>query len=222
MRTKTLLAAAAITAAGLVSSMAQSNVYSLNVVGYVNKSFQSGFFVFVSNPLNNSTNSLKNIIPNPPDNTQVWRWLVGAQDLDVANIATYSAGLQQWSPNPQINPGEGIFVVAGGDFTNTFVGEVPQGALSKSLVGNGNFEALGSLVPVGGSLTNVLAQYPATDNDQVWRWLVGAQDLDVANISTYSAGLGQWQPDANIPVGDGFFLVRAGGPVNYVRNFTVQ
>src|SRR5207249_3273515 len=37
MRTKTLLAAAAMLAAGFASSMAQSNVYSLNVVGYVNR-----------------------------------------------------------------------------------------------------------------------------------------------------------------------------------------
>lgn len=222
MRTKTLIAAAAFVAAGIASSMAQSNVYSLNVVGYVNKSFQSGFFVFVSNPLNNNTNSLKDIIPNPPDNTQVWRWLVGAQDLDVANIATYSSALQQWVPNPQINPGEGFFVVGGGDFTNTFVGEVSQGALTIPLVGNGNFEAIGSKAPVGGSLTNVLAQYPATDNDQVWTWNTGLQDLNVGSISTYSAALSQWTPDSNIPVGDAFFLVRAGGPVNYTRNFTVQ
>jgi len=191
-------------------------------VGYVNKSFQNGFFTFVSNPLNSNTNSLKDIIPNPPDGTQVWRWLVGAQDLDVANISTYSSALQQWSPNPQVKPGEGVFVVGGADFTNTFVGEVPQGALTRTLVGGGNFESLGSLVPVGGSLTNVLAQYPATDGDQVWTWNNAIQDLNVGSISAYSTALSKWSPDANLAVGEGFFLVRAGGPVVYTRNFTVQ
>jgi len=221
MRIKALWCAA-ILAAGVVSSMAQSNVYSLNVVGYVNKSFQNGMFTLVCNPLNQAVNDLDNIIKTPPDNTQVWRWLVGAQDLDLVNIPTYSAAQTRWIPNATLNPGEGFFVVGGGDFTNVFVGDVLQGALSNPIAGNSQFQAIGSMVPVGGYLSNVLAQYPAVDNDQVWVWLTGVQDLDVVNIPTYSAAQSKWLPDYNIPVGDGFFLVRAGGPVNYVRNFTVQ
>ena len=41
MRTKALLCAAAL-AAGTAASMAQSNVYSLNIVGYVNVPLTSG------------------------------------------------------------------------------------------------------------------------------------------------------------------------------------
>jgi hypothetical protein len=198
-----------------------AQVYSQNVVGYVNKSFQNGFFVLVSNPLKSGTNGLKEIMPNPPDNTQIWRWNVGLQDLD-ATIPTYSAGSGNWVPNAVLNPGEGFFVVAGANFTNTFVGEVLQGALSNPIVGGGNFQAVGSMVPVGGDLkNNVLKDYPALDNDQVWTWNVGLQDLN-GTISTYSAGSSTWVPEANIPVADGFFLVRGGGPVNYVRNFTVN
>jgi hypothetical protein len=221
MRTKALLCAAAL-AAGAVSTMAQSNVYSLNVVGYVNKAFQNGNFVLVCNPLNNPTNDLNTVIATAPDNTQVWRWLVGIQDLDTTTIPTYSAAQHKWIPDSTLNPGEGFFVVGGADFTNTFVGEVLQGALSINLVGNGNFEAIGSKVPVGGSLTNVLAQYPATDNDQVWLWRTDLQDFDTVNIPTWSAAQNKWIPDANLTAGDGFFLVRAGGPVTYTRNFTVQ
>jgi hypothetical protein len=220
MRTKTLLAAAAIVAAGLASTMAQSNVYSLNVVGYVNKSFQNGYFTFVSNPLNSNTNSLKDIIPNPPDNTQVFRWNVSAQDFD-AVIPTYVASSASWSPNPQIKAGEGFFVAAGGDFTNTFVGEVRQGSTTVALAGNGNFEAIASPVPIGGSVATVLTGYTPTDNDQVFTWNVTAQDLD-STIPTYIASSSSWSPAGNVNVGDGFFLVRAGGPVNWVRNFTVQ
>jgi len=202
--------------------MAQSNVYSLNVVGYVNKSFSSGNFVLVCNPFNAATNDLNSLIPNPPDNTQVWRWITANQDLDITTIPTYSAAQKTWLPNPILNPGEGFFVVAGADFTNTFVGDVPQGSLTNALVGNSNFEAIGSKVPVGGNLATVLDQYPATDNDQVWTWNVGLQDFNVSTVSTYSASQSKWLPDSTIAVGDAFFLVRAGGPVNYVRNFTVQ
>src|SRR5260370_42625696 len=97
MRTKALLCAAAL-AAGAVTSMAQSNVYSLNVVGYVNKSFQNGFFTLVCNPLDDGTNTLGSILQNPPDNTQVFRWSVAAQDLS-PTISTYSAAQAKWVPD---------------------------------------------------------------------------------------------------------------------------
>jgi hypothetical protein len=58
MRTKTLLLSAAAMAAGLVSSVAQSNVYSVNVVGYVNQVLPAGTLVAVANPLDNGTNTL--------------------------------------------------------------------------------------------------------------------------------------------------------------------
>jgi hypothetical protein len=211
---------AAALAAGAVTSMAQSNVYSLNVVGYVNKAFKNGFFVLVANPFNAATNDLATILVNPPDNTQVYRWNVGTQDLD-GTVPTYSASQSKWLPNQTVNPGEGFFVVGGSDFTNTFVGDVPQGNLTNSVAGNGNFSAVAAVVPVGGSITNVLGGYTPTDNDQVYTWNIDAQDFDPA-VPTYSAAQSKWLPDANIAVGDGFFLARAGGPVTFVRSFTVQ
>src|SRR6478672_7317898 len=46
MRTKTLLLTAALAAVGVSSSMAQ--VYSVNVVGYVNKSVPKGFYMLAN------------------------------------------------------------------------------------------------------------------------------------------------------------------------------
>jgi len=179
-------------------------------------------FQLVCNPLDAGTNKLGTIIPNPPDNTQVWRWIVANQDLDLVTIPTYVASSHTWVPEATLNPGEGFFVLGGGDFTNTFVGNVLQGSLTNPIAGNGLFQAIGSMVPIGGYLSNVLSGYPATDNDQVWVWLTGNQDLDLVNIPTWIASQNKWSPDYNIPVGDGFFLLRAGAPVNYVRSFTVQ
>ena len=225
MRTKALFCAAAL-AAGVATSMAQSNVYSLNVVGYVNVAVpdSSVGFVMVCNPLSQATNDLNHIIPNPPDSTTVFRWDVVNQGLDGNTVPTYSAGSQSWIPNSIINPGEGFILGSGGGpFTNTFVGNVLQGALSLPVTGNGNANMIGSMVPVsGGLLTNVLAQYPASDSDNVFLWDVVNQGLDGNTIPTYSAGSGAWIPDANIAVGQGFILSRAAGPVTYTRNFTVQ
>lgn len=218
MRTKSLFAAAAIVAAGVVSSMAQSNVYSLNVVGYVNKSFPAFQFVMVNNSLKNTNSDLNTLIPNPPDGTTVFKWNVGNQDLDGTAPAFVTGS--GWVPNIAVAPGEGFFVASGGDFTNTFVGEVRQGSLTNVLVGNFAFEAVGSQVPVGGSITNVMVGYPAEDGDSVFRWNIGLQDLD-PTVSTYVVGTG-WVPDVSIGVGDGFFISRVAGSVNWVRNFTVQ
>ena len=218
MRTKTLLCAAAL-AAGVVSTMAQSNVYSLNVVGYVNKTFTSGNYTLVSNPLNSPTNDLNTILAAAPNFSQVNLWDVNLQDFS-ATIPTRISG--SWSPNLVIPPGVGFFVIAGGNFTNTFVGEVLQGSLTNSvpLTGNGAYVALASMVPVGGSLTNVLAGYTPAAFDQVNLWDVNLQDFS-STIPTFVGGA--WSPDINFPVGDGFFLIRSGSStVTWVRNFTVQ
>src|SRR5678810_1239027 len=98
MRTK-LLAAAAILAAGIASSMAQSNVYSLNVVGYVNRTFVGGgLFSLTANPLNTTNNTLAGIFGGAavglPSGSQVQVWNYGTQDFDLYNKTPFGSG---WS-----------------------------------------------------------------------------------------------------------------------------
>ncbi len=199
--------------------MAQSNVYSLNVVGYVNYAFPAstiGGYVLLSNPLDNTNNDLNTIIPAAPAGTSVQTWNVALQDFDQA-IPTFAAG--KWTPNINIKPGQGFFVVPNGAFTNTFIGDVRQGSVTNVLAGNGNYEAIASTVPMGGSITNVLAQYPALSGDTIQIWNVALQDFD-QTVPTFAGG--KWTPDWNFAVGEGFFLVRNGPGVNYVRTFTVN
>src|SRR3954468_1352288 len=63
MRTKTLLLTAALAAAGAASAMAQ-NVYSVNAVGYVNKSVVHGYSI-VANPFVVANESLDALMPVP-------------------------------------------------------------------------------------------------------------------------------------------------------------
>lgn len=210
---------AAALAAGAVSSMAQ-NVYSLNVVGYVNYGFSAGNYVLVSNPLDNTNNDLNTIIPSAPDGSTVQLWSVALQDF-AASTPQFSTSTGKWFPTASIAPGQGFFVVANGNFTNTFVGNVRQGPVTNTLVGNGNYECIASTVPLGGGTTNVLDQYPALDGDTIQIWSVALQDF-AATTPQYSTSTGKWFPDYNFNVGDGFFLVRNGAGTNYVRSFTVQ
>src|SRR5215472_13564848 len=98
MRTKALLCAAAM-AAGALTTMAQSNVYSLNVVGYVNYPFNvAGNYYLVSNPLDNTNSDLNAIIPVAPAGSQVQTWNVAIQDFDAA-IPTYNGVTHVWVPD---------------------------------------------------------------------------------------------------------------------------
>jgi len=220
MRTKTLLCAAAL-AAGVASSMAQ--VYSLNVVGYVNVAYNNpGNFYLSTVPVNSTNNTLNELLPTCPDGTVVGLWDASIQDLN-ATVPQYSTFDHAWHPNVVLKAGQGFFVAPAEPFTNTFVGEVKQGSVTNALLGNGNFDMIGSSVPLGGGFSNVLDQYPGTDGDVVGIWAEPIQDLN-ATVPQYSTFDNKWHPDfptVNFNVADGFFLARAGGPLNYVRTFSV-
>jgi hypothetical protein len=223
MRTKTLICAAALLAAGVATSMAQSNVYSLNVVGYVNvPTTGGGFFNMMANPLNNANNSITNLFSTAQDGDQIYRWNVAIQDLS-ATIYTYSTFSHAWDGNFTLNAGEGVFYLnAGANATNTFVGDVIQGSYTNHIVGAGSFNAIGSSVPLGGSFTNSLGGLTLSDGDQVYTWSTPIQDLS-PTIATYSTFSSAW--DTTAPVvnpGIGFFYLGAGANQTWVRNFTVQ
>jgi len=235
MRTKTLFVAAAISVAGLASSLAQSNVYSVNVVGYVNTVIPPFAFALLANPLTTGTNSLKQIISTAPDNAQVSKWDPLVADL-VNPPATFVTAANDWDygsgpgvgPAYQLAPGQAFFFFNpdATPFTITFVGEVLQGAVTNFLLGNFAPIMIGSKVPIGGNITNVLAQYVPADNDQIQKWDPIAADFPSADISTYVLGTGLWVPNSppekTFNVGEGFLMIRTDVDVNYVRNFTVQ
>jgi len=220
MRTKALLCAAAL-AAGAVASMAQSNVYSLNVVGYVNSAFPVvGNLYLIGNPLDNTNNDLNTIIPTAPDGTTVLLWAEAIGDFSTLS-PQYSTSLHHWNPTTTIAPGQGFYVAPSGPFTNTFIGNVRQNPVTLSVLGNGTLAVLSSTVPLGNGTTNQLAGYPAADGDTVATWNPGTGDFNVSSPQ-YSTSLSRWNPDYIYGVNEGFFLARSVGPVTWTRTFTVQ
>ena len=137
MRTKTLLIAAAALAASALSSLAQSNVYSVNVVGYMNKQVPannggSPTFTGVANQLDTGSNTLLNLVQALPNGSKVLKWNYAGQTYNTFTRTAIGAG---WSPTGSgsntINLGEGAFLQLNtgnaNPFTNTFVGQVFQG-----------------------------------------------------------------------------------------------
>src|SRR5204862_1933666 len=154
MRTKTLLLTAALSAAGLLPSMAQ--VFSVNAVGYVNQSVPPNGLAILAVPLNGNPDNLLNTtlpLPNGYDGTTIYRYDTSINNYRdpinwIEGFGWYSAS----DAAPTVNPGEGIWVqnLAGTALNVTFVGEVPAGAsLQNPIPGGNNLKLASSIVPKG-------------------------------------------------------------------------
>ena len=224
MRTKTLILAAALTAAGLASSLAQSNVYSLNVVGYVNKTLGGNLkYTGVANPLNTTNNTLAGLFGGAgvglPTGSQVLKWNTGIANYDIFSKLAFGSGWSGAGATTTLNPGEGCLIrMASGsaDLTNTFVGEVLQGNLTNVLVVG--YQLIGNIVPDSGP-ANTLNLVPVTGS-QLLKWNAGIQNWDLFNKVGFGSG---WSPSVpSIEIAEGFILRGGAGVTNWVRNFTVQ
>jgi len=214
MRTKALLCAAAL-AAGAISAMAQSNVYSLNVVGYINQTWPSGKFQMIANQLNTTNNTIGSLITSPPDATTLLKW--NGTSFDIATFAIFLGGWDH--PTYTLNPGEGAFINAAAAYTNTYVGEVLQGTHTNAFPAGYSIRA--SQIPLAGTLTQL--QLPATqfaDGDAVLQWNVTKQTYD---IYTLLGGLWLGGPltEPTLAIGESMFLFPAKAGV-WTQTFTVQ
>jgi len=227
MRTKTLLLSAVALAAGLLSSQAQSNVYSANVVGYVTKTFAgAGKYSMVANPLDTPTNTLSGVFGTSlPNGTQVLKF-----DPNIGDYVTYTrvAFGNGWSPaagaTATFAPGEGVIIktpAASADLTNTFVGTVLQAnpnPLTNSFAAG--YKLTGDLVPLSGAVTNAAIQLTGVPNgSQILIFDANIQDFATYTKVAFGSG---WSPSVpTINVGDGFFM-KAAAPFNWVSTFVVQ
>ncbi len=211
MRTKTLILSALLGVAAL-PSFAQTNVYSVNAVGYVQISFPQGQYKLFANPLNTTNNSIGSLIKNAPDFSNLYKWNGTAYQT-----ATYASFLGGWDqPAITLNPGEGAFFNANGPFTNTFVGEVLQGSLSNSVpVG---YSIRSSQVPQAGPVSAVLGLSNLSDFDNLYQYTPGVG----YTTYTYASFLGGWNPsEPNLAVGEAVFLNTAAG-AQWNRTFSVN
>jgi hypothetical protein len=247
MRTKTLALTAALVAAGIASSMAQSNVYSLNVVGYVNLSLTSGKLQQAAAQLDADGTGTNNTIlselgTNVPVNTFVYVFNpannAGAGGYDSLQFAAlvrngtpvWKLGGTNASTYP-LNPGEGFFISPTATATVTIVGNVLQGSLTNQYVLAANkLVMVSSKVPITGGITSVLG-YPPNTGDFAYLYNP-ADNSGAGGYDTFQYGplvrngASVWKSGgvANEPtlaIGQGFFLVPA-ATTTWVQTFTVQ
>ena len=150
MKTKSILAAALLIAASAASASAQT-VYSVNAVGFVNVVFPPGF-TLASNPLEGATNTVAVLFSSVPNGTSVFKF-----DSALGQYTGTTFLFGNWgNPSFSLVPGEGFFFKNPGSttITNTFVGNVKQGALTTSL--SSGFTLVGSQVPQAGLVSTDL------------------------------------------------------------------
>jgi len=220
MRTKTLLLTAALTAAGALSSMAQ--VYSVNIVGYINLSVPKGFSM-VANQLNATPdNTLASVLPAPPENTTLYKFVTTPTPHYVSS--NFSSDNPGWTvPGMTLAPGEGGFIsidpgVAPTGATLTLVGEVQL--VSNTPVSTG-FSILSSVIPQSDNLDNL--GFPAGENDTIY-FYDGTLNAGHGGFKSYnfSADNPGWIPSIPTPaVGQSFFLSSQLPPRTWSRTFVV-
>ncbi|MBI2927289.1 MAG: hypothetical protein HYY24_16465 [Verrucomicrobia bacterium] len=205
---------AAIAAAGVATSMAQ--VYSVNAVGYVSLSLKKGFNM-ITNPLNNGSNKLTEILPDGPVGAEIYTFTNGKFDAD---IPTFIEGLGWFPDTATLKPGQGAFIRLTADAAPIFVGEVPQGDVSMPL--NAGFNLIASVVPIEAALDstgNAGMNFPGQAGDEYYGFENGVGYK--SEIPTIIEGLG-WFPSAPTPkVGEAFFL-RTGTARTWTRSFSVN
>jgi len=240
-----MVLSAALFAAGALSSMAQSAVYSQNVVGYVTVTLygsdvESSELSMISNPLDFDGTGVNNVLDTVlgtslPSGTTVFPWTATGFGTPVS----YNGGKGGWSDagTAFLNPGAGVFVQLPPGATTTtvtMVGNVLQGTLPNNYI-TGTASLIASIIPTSAHLddpSNGGLNYVPTTGDTVFTW------DNTANSGSggydgfvFNGGKGGWatiapnpavDPDPVIGPGQSFFLISGGETPTWTETFTVQ
>jgi hypothetical protein len=202
MRTNALLLAVALAAGG----SAYAQVYSQNIVGYVNRTVPKGKFVLIANPLNNGGNTVAEVIQTTGD-LSLYHFVNGGFAPSTSLGGAWIEG-----DAVVIAPGGGFFASSNGDadVKVTFVGEV---AVGKTVNIPKGISLISSALPQAGTLDAL--EYPVGD-ETVYQFVNGGY------AGSLSLG-GSWiDPSPTVAVGDAFFVINDGNAKTWTRSFKIN
>jgi hypothetical protein len=210
MRTKTALLTAAALAAGLAGASAQ--VYSQNIVGYVNVTFTNGFTMF-GNPLHTDSTGTNDTVQqifgtNMPNGSTIYAFSGGAFANPAAGYTTkggWTGGTN--AANAALSAGRGVFIKVPSTATLTFVGNVVAGGTNTVPYNNG-FNIVSSPTPQAGLLQTNLGFVPF-NGDTIYQFNSSSQAYPnpSSGYTTKGGWAGAGQP--NLQVGEAFWLKSA-------------
>jgi hypothetical protein len=238
MRTKTLILSALLGALGSVAVQAQTNVYSLNAVGYINVTLYPGYNLVTCPLLASPDNTINTLFNNASDIYNGDSIYLFQGGVGYSLITQGRAG--SWSSSGGTNtiaPGQAVFFFNHGttNITNTFVGTVPSGGTNILVPG---YNLVGSMVPTSGDLysNSISALSNTTPNIGDLLYVFDATQqtytfaYKVVSVAASRNGTSPWQETAGgdpvIPSpGEGFFYLNnttTSTPINWVENFSVS
>ena len=228
--------------------MAQSTVYSVNVVGYYNVTVPSKGYAFVANQLTGASgdNTINTAFANGfvsdingVNNTAMYFWN-GAGFTTYQYYSAADAGTAGWydaGGNPvsvSVKQGFGAVIYNPGNsaITNTYVGQVVQGSVTNTVPQGFN---LYSIVPPVAADFNTVGFPAGSDGagnsyDTMYKWNgSGYTTLSYFSDADTGVGLHGWYDAGGNPVtvtpnvGESFFIKHANPSVtSWVSSFTVQ
>ena len=228
--------------------MAQSTVYSVNVVGYYNVTVPSKGYAFVANQLTGASgdNSINTAFANgftsdsnAINNSQMYFWNgAGFTVYQYWTAADSGYPTSGWldlggnQVNPSVNQGTGavIYNPTSSAITNTYVGQVVQGSVTNSLTQG---FALYSVVPPVAADFNTVGFPGDSDNngntyDTMYKWNGSGYTAYVYYNVTDGGTAGWFDLGGNLvsvtpKVGESFFIRHTKPSVTkWVSSFTVQ
>lgn len=186
--------------------MAQSNVYSVNIVGYVNKALAENALELVQNPLDDGTNTLNSTMLGLSAGTIAYVW-------NGSGYTSSTRGKSVWSPDLNVPTGLGMFVRRVGTVgTNTYVGEVVAnvGTSVTNPLAADVLTLTGSLIPYADTLNGTnLGLAGAPQGSILYKW-------NGSGYTSSTRGKSVWSPDLSIDVGESFFI-RSAADFNWVQ-----
>jgi hypothetical protein len=244
MRTKTLLLSAAALAAGVATSMA-ANVYSVNVVGYINVTTSPGFNMIANQLDVDGVDTVQTILANAADGNaldscQVLKYAKASASytIDYYDNTGFS-GAPGWYDNASLNPstntlapGTGFFFFNGQatNLTLTLVGTVLQGTNVVQMTSG--FNLISTVDPVSQALLPATNNFPANDTMQYLSFTNTTGHGNYAVLDYYDdtgfSGPTGWYNNASLvmetptpAVGQGYFIF-TGSSAPWTNTFTVQ
>jgi len=207
--------------------MAQSNVYSLNIVGYANVAAPVGFS-FQSNPLDAGvTNGANEVIPNTGqwDGCEIHEWTGTSYKVSVFDSVTSDTTTGFTDRNfapiqpPLLTSGKGyLFNNQLAAATITYVGNVRVGTNTLTFPVSSHVYAVGSPLPLAGGISSTLGLINtagAIDGAEVQTAVLNAAGqvtgfrvsvFDSTQTSGFSDRNFNQVTEPQIAIGQGFFL----------------
>jgi hypothetical protein len=180
------------------------NVFSVNIVGYVNLALAPGLSL-IANPMFHTNYTLAFWLPSAPDGAQVYKLTAGGS----FEVSTFDAVEGVWSnPNLEVPPGTGFYFNNPSTETlrHMFYGEVHQGVLVNPLPEG--ISTAGSLVPWAGSINSHL-HVPGEPGDEIRIRVNDGESPPFELSSVYTAistEESRWEPDLTLGVGQGLWI----------------